>query len=91
VIQRNTPLCFHQSSDPETGKTHPEVNEYIAGRLQTFGLTAHQARSLINAAPPENARCATEWWAALLGFRPQIVPTPLAMRSCQSKFCLAVP
>jgi hypothetical protein len=49
------------------------------------------AAGLINAAPPESARCATEWWAIRLGFRPQIVPTPFAMRSCQSKFCLTMP
>jgi hypothetical protein len=91
VIQRNTPLCFHQAYNSQNGETSSEANEYIAAHLQAYGLTAHQARALINAAPPESARCATEWWAIRLGFRPQIVPTPFAMRSCQSKFCLTMP
>jgi hypothetical protein len=91
VIQRNTPLCFHQPSDSRNGQVVPEGIEIIVEHLKHYGLTEYQARALINAAPPESARCATEWWALRLGFRPQIVPTPFAMRFCQSKFCLAVP
>jgi hypothetical protein len=91
VIQQNSALCFHQPYDPRTNKTDAELNEYIASRLQRFGLTAMQARALVNAAVPENMRCATEWWAFQLGFQPQDVFTINAMRQCQSKFCLARP
>jgi len=90
VIQRNTPLCFHQSYDKD-GKTDPQADEYVAGRLQNYGLTSYQAHALVTAAPPESARCATEWWAHRLGFQPQVVLTPFAMSLCQSKFCLAAP
>jgi hypothetical protein len=91
VVQRNALLCFHQAYDPATMETSPEVNEFVARHIQTYGLNRRQAWALANAAPPDNARCATEWWAAQLGFDPQIVPTPYAMRFCQSKFCLAKP
>jgi hypothetical protein len=91
VIQRNAEMCFHQAYNSKTGQTSPEVSEAIVGVLKHYGLTDYQARALVNAAPPESARCATEAWAFRLGFHPQIVPTPFAVRTCQSKFCLAVP
>jgi hypothetical protein len=91
VIQRNAEMCFHQPYNSKTGQTSPEVSEAIVGVLKHYGLTDYQARALVNAAPPESARCATEGWAFRLGFHPQIVPTPFAVRTCQSKFCLAVP
>ena len=91
VVQQNALLCFHQART-ETGEAAPpEVQELIAQRIQAYGLNRRQAWALANAAPPQNMRCATEWWAAQLGFQPQIVPTPYAMRLCQSKFCLARP
>jgi hypothetical protein len=62
LIRRNTQMCFHQPFDIRNGAAIPEAAEIIAGRLQTYGLTAYQARALVNAAPPESARCATESW-----------------------------
>jgi membrane-bound ClpP family serine protease len=91
VVQQNSLLCFHQGRDATTGQPSPEANEMVARRIQAYGLNRNQAWKLANAAPPENVRCATEWWAAQLGFDPQIVPTFYAMRFCQSKFCLAKP
>jgi hypothetical protein len=91
VIQRNAALCFHQAYDPNTHQADPEFDKFLAEYLERRGLTARQAWALATAAPPEDTRCATEWWAMQLGFQPQIVFTFNAMGQCQSKFCLAVP
>jgi hypothetical protein len=91
VIQRNTRMCFHQPFDSRNGQANSDTIEDGVAHLKHYGLTEYQARALVNAAPPQSARCATEWWAYRLGFHPQIVPTPFATRLCRSKFCLAVP
>jgi hypothetical protein len=87
TIERDATMCFHQPSDPRTGKVNPEIVWIIVEYLKHLGLTDFQARSLVNAAVPESARCATEWWAYRLGFNPQIV---LLARFCQAKYCLVI-
>jgi hypothetical protein len=92
IIQRYTPLCFHEAFDNRTGQSNEDANSYIMAHLKTVGLTDRQASALVHAAPPSSARCATEWWASQLGFTPQIVTSILGgHRACQAKFCLSMP
>ena len=91
VIQRGALLCFHQVSDGNTHQPLPEVNPYLASRLVEYGLTRQQAWALVNAAPPEDARCMNPIWSMLLGFHPQSVFTFGAVNACRAKFCRALP
>jgi hypothetical protein len=73
------------------GQPNAEVNEAVVAYLQTVGLTERQARFLVNAALPSEGWVATEQAAYALGFRPQIISSLFGWRSCQAKFCLAIP
>jgi hypothetical protein len=91
IMQRGASLCFHQAFDSETLKPVPEINPILADRLVDYGLTKQQAWALLNAAPPEDARCMNLIWGLSLGFRPQVVFTIGGLSACQAKFCQAIP
>jgi Clp protease len=91
VIQRTARLCFHQAYDPTTNRTDPELNAFLADKFVWYGLTQQQAIGLVNAAPPEGARCMNLIWGLLLGFQPQVVFAIGALSACQAKFCQALP
>jgi hypothetical protein len=91
VIQRTARLCFHQAYDPTTNRTDPELNSFLADKFVWYGLTQQQAIGLVNAAPPEGARCMNLIWGLLLGFQPQVVFAIGALSACQAKSCQALP
>jgi hypothetical protein len=91
IIQRNSLLVFHMPYDARNGQPSPEAIEVVVAYLQTVGLTKSQAHFLATAAAPSDGWVATEAAAFALGFRPQIILSPLAARTCQAKFCLAIP
>ena len=91
VIQRTAHLCFHQAYQAMTYRTDPELNALLVNKFVSYGLTQQQAVGLVNAAPPEDARCMNLIWGLLLGFKPQPVFAIGALRACQAKFCQALP
>jgi hypothetical protein len=91
LIQRNSLLVFHMPYDAQTGKASPAAIAAVIDYLRFVGLSDRQARFLATAALPEDGWVATEASALALGFHPQVVITPLATRTCQSRFCLGIP
>jgi hypothetical protein len=90
TIQRNSLLIFHVASDERTQQVYPNLVFAIANYLQSIGgLTARQANFLANAAPPEGGWIANE--ANARGFDFRYIPSLLAGRNCQTRFCVSVP
>lgn len=84
IVQRNSYLGFHAAN-------LPEGTAIMAEYLAELGLTQRQINYLLRT-PQPGIQLASEADALALGFRPQVVPSLLgAWRSCQAKYCLAVP
>lgn len=84
IIQRNSYLGFHAANPPEG-------TAMMAGYLSELGLTPAQINYMIRTPQPD-IQLAMEWHARALGFQWQTVPSLFGgWRSCQAKYCLAVP
>lgn len=84
IVQRNSFLGFHASN-------MPEGNALAAQYLRELGLSDGAIQYMLST-PNYDIRLATEPDASALGFRWQTVPSLFgAWRSCQAKYCLAVP
>jgi hypothetical protein len=84
IVQRNSYLGFHAGSGP-AGTV--EMAEYLA----ELGLAPAQINYMLST-PQPGIRLASERDAKALGFRWQTVPSLFGgWRSCQAKYCLAVP
>ncbi len=84
IIQRDSYLGFHAANAPEGTVM---MVEYLA----ELGLTPAQINYMIRTPQPE-IQLAMESHARALGFRWQQVPSWFGgWRSCQSKYCVAVP
>jgi membrane-bound ClpP family serine protease len=84
VIQRGTPIGFHAA-------TGPEGTQAMAEYLSFLGFTARQINKLLSI-PNDQGWFPTPADAAAMGFSWQTVPSLFGgWRSCQAKYCLAVP
>jgi hypothetical protein len=84
IIQRGTLVGFHAAN-------MPEGTQMMAEYLAILGLTPKQINYLLST-PNDDVWYPTPIAAALMGFHWQTVPSLFgAWRSCQAKYCLAVP
>jgi hypothetical protein len=84
IIQRDSYLGFHAANIPEG-------TAMMAEYLSELGLTPAQINYMIRTPQPD-IQLAMEWHARALGFQYDKVPSLLGgWRSCQAKYCLAVP
>jgi hypothetical protein len=84
IIQRNSNLGFHAANVPEG-------TEMMAEYFSELGLTPAQINYMIRTPQPA-IQLGRESHARALGFHWQTVPSLFgAWRSCQAKYCLAVP
>lgn len=84
IVQRDSYLGFHAAN-------MPAGTAMMAEYLAELGLTPPQINYTLRTPQPD-IRLATETDARALGFHVERVPSLLgAWRSCQSKYCLAVP
>jgi hypothetical protein len=84
IIQVGTRVGFHAAN-------LPEGTQMMAEYLASLGLTPKQINYLLSI-PNDRVWYPTPVAAALMGFQWQTVPSLFgAWRSCQAKYCLAVP
>lgn len=84
IIQRGTRVGFHAAN-------MPEGTQMAAEYLASLGLTPKQINYLLSI-PNDHIWFPTPADAAAMGFHWQTVPSLFgAWRSCQAKYCLAVP
>jgi hypothetical protein len=84
IVQRNSYLGFH-AANALAGTA------MMAEYLVELGLTQAQINYMLRTPQPD-IQLASEWDARALGFRWQKVPSLFGgWRSCQAKYCLAVP
>jgi membrane-bound ClpP family serine protease len=84
IVQRNSDLGFHAANVPAGTAT-------MAQYLTELGLTPQQIRYILSTPQPD-ILLGTEKDARALGFHWQTVPSLFGgWRSCQAKYCVAVP
>jgi hypothetical protein len=89
VVQRNAYLGFHAAA--VNGQFSAEGTAYVASYLRELGLTPAQIQYAVGT-PQPLIRVATERDAMALDIHPQVISSLFGIwRSCQAKFCLAIP